>query len=112
MPRSVPPNSSVPAKLLLFLVLLSIAIPAMLAQESTDLDAHTVRLSGFWFYSQPYGSFHGSGNQGGFDFHADAEFGYSLGSRLNIKSTNNRIGLDLTQRGAVAGLERCPFRNF
>jgi hypothetical protein len=31
--------------------------------------------------------------------------GYQLGSRFNIKSKTNRIGLTLSQRGAIAGIE-------
>lgn len=31
--------------------------------------------------------------------------GYQLSSRLVVKSTDSRIGLNLTQRGALAGLE-------
>lgn len=76
----------------------------MLAQESTDLDAHTVRLSGFWFYSQPYGSFHGSGNQGGFDFHADAEFWLfaRFAPQHQINKQSNWPGLDSARRSRGA----------
>ena len=31
--------------------------------------------------------------------------GYQLSSRVQIKSKTDRMGLDLTQRGAIAGLE-------
>jgi hypothetical protein len=31
--------------------------------------------------------------------------GYELGSRLNVNTKSSRIGVNLTQKGAVAGLE-------
>jgi hypothetical protein len=34
-----------------------------------------------------------------------ARAGYSLASRLNINTSSDRIGIDLTQRGPVVGLE-------
>jgi hypothetical protein len=37
--------------------------------------------------------------------HITANAGYQLGTRLNVNVTSNRIGLDLTQKGPVAGLE-------
>jgi hypothetical protein len=37
--------------------------------------------------------------------HISAVAGYQLGSRLNVTGTENRVALDLTQKGAVAGLE-------
>jgi hypothetical protein len=49
-------------------------VPHLCAQDKQDLDAHSFRLDAFWFYSQPSGSFHGSGNQGRFDLHRDADF--------------------------------------
>lgn len=35
--------------------------------------------------------------------HLNLQGGDQLSSRFVVKSTNNRIGLDLTQRGAIAG---------
>jgi hypothetical protein len=37
--------------------------------------------------------------------HITANAGYQLGTRLNVNVTSNRIGLDLTQKGPVVGLE-------
>ena len=31
--------------------------------------------------------------------------GYQVGSRLNVNTTSNRLGVSLTQKGALAGLE-------
>lgn len=59
------------------------------AQEESDFDAHSVRFDGFWFYSQPSGSFHGTGSQGRLDLQRDAEFdSYHTGaSRIEWKFT-------------------------
>jgi len=61
----------------------------MHGQEHADLDAYTLRFTGFWVYSQPFGSIHGTGNQGGFDFQADAKFNsYNIGAgRVEWKFT-------------------------
>jgi hypothetical protein len=56
------------------LVCLQVTVQPLLAQETEDFDAHTLRLDGFWFYSQPSGSFHGSATQGLFHLHRDADF--------------------------------------
>ena len=69
----------------LFLLLLLFAVPASnsLAQENNDLDAYTLRFDGFWVYSQPSGSFHGTGSQGRFDLTADANFNsYNTGAGI------------------------------
>ncbi|HEY2363780.1 MAG TPA: hypothetical protein VGK36_21865 [Candidatus Angelobacter sp.] len=37
--------------------------------------------------------------------HLSVRGGYALASRLNVNTENNRVGLNLTQKGAIAGLE-------
>lgn len=74
MPRIIPPGSRVPANLLLMFLFLAFGIPVMQAQENGDPDAYTLRFTGLWFYSQPFGSFYGTRGQGGFDLQADANF--------------------------------------
>jgi hypothetical protein len=37
--------------------------------------------------------------------HITANAGYTLGSRLNVNGTSNRVALDLTQKGPLVGLE-------
>jgi hypothetical protein len=37
--------------------------------------------------------------------HITANAGYALGTRLNVKGTSSRIGLDLTQKGPFVGLQ-------
>lgn len=69
-------TSSIGGLCLMFL--LSAASRYLAAQEQPDLDAHTFRFNGFWFYSQPSGSFHGTGSQGRLDLHSD----------LNLNSYN------------------------
>lgn len=58
----------------LLLLIYIFAAAHLYAQEHEDLDAHTFRFDGFWFYSQPSGSFHGTGSQGLFDLQKDASF--------------------------------------
>lgn len=75
---------------LVFVTLVLVASSLRLsAQAAPDLDAHTLRLDVFWFYSQPTGSFHGSGSQGGFDLHKDTEFNSynTVTARLEWKIT-------------------------
>jgi hypothetical protein len=59
------------------------------AQETGDLDPYTLRFTGFWFYSQPTGSFHGNTSQGLLNFQTDAHFNsYSTGGgRIDWKFT-------------------------
>ncbi|HEX7894838.1 MAG TPA: hypothetical protein VF447_11650 [Terriglobales bacterium] len=57
------------------------AVPRVNAQETRDLDDYTVRFDGFWFYSQPRGSFHGTPQQGFIDFQKDVNFNsYNTGA--------------------------------
>src|SRR5689334_11892681 len=63
-----------PTAFLLLIMFLPLSLAPLCAQEREDLDAHALRLDTFWFYSQPSGSFHGSGAQGGFDLHRDTDF--------------------------------------
>lgn len=60
---------------------------------------------GMYFFG--YGSFVSSAGDLGFTLskHVTANAGYQLGTRLNVNGTSNRLGLDLTQKGPVAGLE-------
>jgi|SRR5581483_1046997 len=59
---------------LLLLLLMATSVIHLSAQEKEDLDAHTLRFDGFWFNSQPSGSFHGTGTQGRFDLQRDVNF--------------------------------------
>jgi hypothetical protein len=60
---------------------------------------------GMYFFG--YGNFISSIGTVGFALnkHLNVQGGYQLGSRFDIKNTSDRIGLNLTQKGAVAGLE-------
>jgi hypothetical protein len=89
MPKLFMPGSSVPASLILFWLFLTFCTRIMQAQEHKDLDAYTLRFTGFWVYSQPFGSFHGTGSQGQFDLQADAKFNiYNTGAgRVEWKFT-------------------------
>jgi hypothetical protein len=95
--------------LLSCLLFLAVGARNLWAQENEDLDAYTIRLTGFWFYSQPYGSFHGTGSQGRFDLQADAEFNsYSTpAGRIEWKFTRKNhlhfgaIPLDRTKEAVL-----------
>jgi len=60
---------------------------------------------GMYFFG--YGNFVSSAGDLGFTLtkHITGNAGYQLGTRLNVNVTSNRIGLDLTQKGPVVGLE-------
>jgi hypothetical protein len=60
---------------------------------------------GMYFFG--YGNFVSSAGDLGFTLtkHITANAGYQLGTRLNVHGTSDRLGLDLTQKGPVAGLE-------
>jgi hypothetical protein len=89
MPKLFMPGSSIPASLILFWLFLTFCTRIMHAQEHEDLDAYTLRFTGFWVYSQPFGSFHGTGSQGQFDLQTDAKFNiYNTGAgRVEWKFT-------------------------
>ena len=60
---------------------------------------------GMYFFG--YGNFVSSAGDLGLTLtkHITANAGYQLGTRLNVNGTPNRLGLDLTQKGPIAGLE-------
>jgi hypothetical protein len=65
----------------LLLLFLAASIVHSTAQENEDLDSYSVRFDGYWFYSQPSGSFHGTGSQGRLDLQSDINFNtYSTGA--------------------------------
>ena len=66
------------------------------------LDAN---ILGMYFFG--YGNFYSSIGTLGFSFNRNVAIraGYQIGSRLNVNTKTNRIGVSLTQQGAVAGLE-------
>jgi hypothetical protein len=60
---------------------------------------------GMYFFG--YGNFISSAGDIGYTVskHVSVNAGYTLGSRMDVKGTSSRIGLDLTQKGPVVGLE-------
>ena len=60
---------------------------------------------GMYFFG--YGDFLSSAGDIGVTLtkHITANAGYTLATRLNVKGTSDRIGLDLTQKGALVGLQ-------
>lgn len=60
---------------------------------------------GMYFFG--YGNFISSAGDIGFTVskHVSVNAGYALGSRMDVKGTDSRIALDLTQKGPLVGLE-------
>jgi hypothetical protein len=75
--------------LLSVLFLICIAVP-LRAQESEEFDSYKVRVSGFWFYSNPSGDIQGSTESGTIDLNKDLGFNsYSTFSgKLDWKFTH------------------------
>ena len=65
----------------------------------------TGNLLGMYFFG--YGNFLSTIDTLGFTAtkHINVRAGYQLGTRLNVNSKTDRIGLDLTQKGPVVGVE-------
>jgi len=61
----------------------------------------------YGMYLFGYGNFVSTAGDIGFTLtkHITVNAGYQLGSRLNVNGTSDRIALDLTQKGPLAGLE-------
>lgn len=61
----------------------------------------------YGMYLFGYGNFVSSAGDIGVTLtkHITANAGYTLGTRLNVKGTSDRIGLDLTQKGPIVGLQ-------
>ena len=92
------PSSLVVARGILLLIFLGITGLPVYAAEGEDPDAYTIRFDGFWFYSQPSGSFHGTGTQGMLDIQRDIQLtSYNTGTlRVEWKFTRkNHVFLGL-----------------
>jgi hypothetical protein len=63
------------------------------------------QISGMYFFG--YGSFIAASGVLGYSIghHLNLRGGYLLGSRADIHGTSSRLGLTLTQKGPVVGLE-------
>jgi len=61
----------------------------------------------FGMYFFGYGNFVSTADSLGITLtkHISANAGYQLGSRLNVNGSTDRLGLNLTQKGAVVGME-------
>jgi len=66
--------SRVSATFSIALLALLFCAPSIWAQDSTDFDAYKVRLSGFWFYSNPSGHFDASNGTDSIDLQKDVGF--------------------------------------
>jgi hypothetical protein len=50
------------------------AVPQLRAADNDDFDAYKIKFEAFWFYTQPTGTFTGTGGNGFFDFQKDVSF--------------------------------------
>lgn len=84
MPIRLRPSFSRPVNVLAMVVflLLALAGPTLhAADDSDELDNYKLRVDGFWFYSNPSGTFQGSGSSDVIDINKDLGFNsYSTGS--------------------------------
>lgn len=55
-------------------LLMLVAILPVRAAENQEFDSYTLRIDGFWFYSQPSGTFRGTNGNGTFDVQKDVNF--------------------------------------
>ena len=49
-------------------------VPLRAAGNDEDFDAYKIKFDAFWFYTQPTGSFTGTGGNGTFNFQRDVSF--------------------------------------
>jgi len=61
-------------RLLLMLVLSVVVVPSLRAQNDTDFDEYKVRISGFWFYSNPSGTIEDATTGNIINLHKDIGF--------------------------------------
>jgi hypothetical protein len=64
------------AQRLLVLILLLLAVRGAAQTNDRDLDAYTFWIGGYWWYSQPSGSFNAAGNTGAGSFNLQRDFGF------------------------------------
>jgi hypothetical protein len=72
-----------PWRLLPLLFLSGVVIPSLRAQTDSDFDSYKVRIYGFWFYSNPTGSFQDATSGDIINLHKD--FGFSSYSTFSGK---------------------------
>ena len=64
-------------------VLIGLAAPCMLAQSTDDFDSYKLRVNGYWFYSNPMGSFQDGAN--GDVVHLKGDLGFEAYSTFSGK---------------------------
>jgi len=74
-----PPRSKCHAALIRLLAVMTvltamISVPALHAADSDDFDSYKLRISAFWFHSNPSGNIRGKGEDGLIDFQKDLGF--------------------------------------
>ncbi len=76
MPASNINRRSLGLRFLYFIFFVAMAAAPQLraADNSDDYDAYKIKFTAFWFYTQPTGSFTGTGGNGNFNFQRDVSF--------------------------------------
>lgn len=70
-------------RILLITIVAAASVTCLFGQDDTDYDAHKIRLSAFWFYSNPTGTIQGSNDATGIDLSKD--FGFNSYSTFSGK---------------------------
>src|SRR5215469_2878849 len=95
-------------RLLVMLVLPVIVVPSLRAQSDADFDEYKVRITGFWFYSNPTGTLQDATTGDIISLHKDIAFSsYSTFSgKLDWKFTrkNHLYLVEAFQKGQNQGL--------
>jgi hypothetical protein len=66
----------IPLGIFLFVLAFSLFKPQLAAAQNEDIDPYKLRIETYWFYSQPSGSFFGTGRNGSVDLQRDLGFNY------------------------------------
>jgi hypothetical protein len=62
-----------PLLLVVFFAVIAL-VPQLRAADNDDFDTYKIKFNAFWFYTQPTGTFTGTGGNGTFDFQKDVSF--------------------------------------
>ena len=104
-PRS---NQKAALRLLLILLLSASTVPSLRAQSDTDFDEYKVRISGFWFYSNPSGTIEDATTGDIINLHKDIGFNsYSTFSGTWTGSSHVRTTSTRWERPSIKHDRQC-----
>jgi len=120
MNRRVDRPVTLAARLLFALAVLACASAVFVTRASgqDEFDQCKLHLDGYWFYSTPTGTVQGHADSGYGSFvstagdigvklskHSSMNAGYSLASHLTVYGAQDRLSLQLSQKGPSVGME-------